>query len=501
MDIDQWSDEQVKKIHDESDKPLFLEIIGCLNAGFLRSAYIMSWIAIAENLKNKILQSSNLGDERATVALQNIEDAESNKKSVDKIILDKVNELSLTDANEKTILEFLWSQRCVFAHPYEIAPSEDQVKHIIDQLVNICLSKPLLYKKNFLLELINNLVTKSFFLTGDQQKQMDYFHTIMLRVTEDLHPFLFKTLLFELGKIESDNSKSNTQLSIRYFLSKLLSDSPLLLSNPVWTLEQRAVNYPFTTFFGCVNTSTWPKLDDRVKEILVNYAVIETDPDKQNKIKTIFSNLIDANILENIYETYYFTFLSTINFANSIRFYGKTEPMHKLIISELDSGNYEKQNSVLEYLKSDDGSKFLLNSSPFDQRNIGKSLMFAARGNNWNINGYLANFPIDPLPPADLILGFLEGALFNRINRFYVDLTRFISIFEIAKNLPNDQSINNILELEKRLETLEEGETHHTVEQQIDYAKNKLGDITNPQILKASEFLDRLKNYEFKWPD
>jgi len=113
MTNQEWGEAQKKQIHNSQDHNFFDEIIGCLDAGFLRSAYIMSWIGIAENLKDKVSQLSNLGDAAATAALTAIQDAEANKKSVDKIILEKAGALNLVDSNELATLDFLWTQRCL----------------------------------------------------------------------------------------------------------------------------------------------------------------------------------------------------------------------------------------------------------------------------------------------------------------------------------------------------------------------------------------------------
>src|ERR1700744_4890984 len=129
----EWADGLKTQINNTKDLPFYDEITGCLQAGFLRSAYIMSWVGIAENLKDKILELSNLGDAAATTALTAIQDAEANKKSVDKIILEKAGALNLVEATELATLDFLWTQRCLYAHPYQLAPDEVATKFIINE--------------------------------------------------------------------------------------------------------------------------------------------------------------------------------------------------------------------------------------------------------------------------------------------------------------------------------------------------------------------------------
>lgn len=497
----EWADGLRKQINNTKDYPFYDEITGCLEAGFLRSAYVMSWVGIAENLKDKILELSNLGDAAATTALTAIQDAEANKKSVDKIILEKAGALSLVEATELANLEFLWTQRCIFAHPYQLAPNEDETKFIINQLVNICLSKPLLYKRTYLTELINNLVTKPFFLSNNEADIIKFFTGILSRVLPDQHPYLFKTLLFELGKVEVDDAKADTQLKLRIFLGKLLNETPTPLSDVSWGFENRAVNYPFTTLYGCVTVNTWSKLPERVKQILVDYALGEADESKRFRIKTAFWELIGAGVLEEPFRQRYFTYLESIRFTYAIHFYADTAAMLGRILRDFSTFNYDKQNAVIEFLKSESGKNYLAGLQEADQSAIGNHLMFAVRNNNWSGADYLNSLTAKNDLPKAFVKGILDATILNRNNDFYVDLERFRIALKMLENLTAGEATQLVTDLDARVIAMPADKTHHAGDDTIEALKLKMAGIKAEVKEPAELLLDHLKNYQFKWAD
>ena len=120
--------------------------------------------SIIESLKRKIFILSNLGDSRATTAKQKIEDAENEKLSADKLIFEESKVCGIIDNADYSKVAFLWEQRCLFAHPYNLNPEIDEVKHILGQAARITLWKELHFNKTYLTDLSENISSKPFFL-------------------------------------------------------------------------------------------------------------------------------------------------------------------------------------------------------------------------------------------------------------------------------------------------------------------------------------------------
>jgi len=350
------------------------------------------------------------------------------------------------------------------------------------------------------MEVINNLVTKPFFLTNSEADIVKFYSGILSRVLPDQHPFLFKTLLAEMGKVEVDDAKTDIQLKLRIFLGKLLYESPTPLTDINWALENRAVNYPFTTLYGCVTANTWIKLPERVKQILVDYALTEPDETKRYRIKTAFWELISANVLEDIFKQRYFTYLEATRFTYAINFYGDTSQMQKRILSELDTYNYDKQNSVIEFLKSETGKAYLNASQEKDQFAIGNRLMYAVRNNNWSGADYLNSLSARNDLPKAFVKGILEATLFNRNSDFYLDLDRFRIAVKMLENLPIADSVQMLRELDERAASMPTDKTHHSSDDALETAKLKLAEVKTEIREIAETILDHLKEFKFQWP-
>lgn len=93
----------IGKISDAEDRHLIKEAICALDAGTLRAAYIMTWIAAAESLKRRISVLSQR-DSVAGKVLGDIEDGERKHFAVDSKIIDGAFKLGLITDIEKTRL-------------------------------------------------------------------------------------------------------------------------------------------------------------------------------------------------------------------------------------------------------------------------------------------------------------------------------------------------------------------------------------------------------------
>jgi len=189
------------KIIEEDDKVLFDEATGCFLSGHLRASYIMSWISIVESLKRRIKLFSNIGDKRATESLEIIEDLEDKNASVDKKIYKEAKSCGIIDSSDFSTVNYLWEQRCLFAHPYTKHPEIDEVKHVIQQSIKLVLGKELLYNREFLTDLSNNIADKPFFLPSDLEVIKDHAIRTISRIPETLHPFFFKHYYLRLARL------------------------------------------------------------------------------------------------------------------------------------------------------------------------------------------------------------------------------------------------------------------------------------------------------------
>lgn len=419
---EKWIWEIYNQIIEDDDKILFNEATGCFLSGHYRASYIISWISLIESLKRKINAFSNLGDNRATSAIQKIEDSETQKQSSDKLIFEEAKNCGIIDNSEFSKINFLWEQRCLFAHPYNMSPDIDEVKHIICQTFKISLGKELYYNKTYLNELLVNITNKPFFLPNDIENIRSYANRIIARTPEALHPFLFKTLLSKIGEVIKLEGKFYEQRKLRYFLVELMLNTSLSLESIKWSLENRLTNYPYECFIGFVHQDVWAKLPNRIKEMLIAYFEIETDEQKLLVLKSITVSLIKAEVLEDEFTNRYFIKLNKLSFDSAIHFYGNKTETFKRIWTDLIEYQFDSQNRVIDYLKSEHGQLFINSIDSDSQFKLGRLLKSCSSNNHWKSQYFISDIKTGTYELSDwLKAGIAYGSFISMEEKFKFD--------------------------------------------------------------------------------
>lgn len=449
-----WIEELRELIIEEDDKILFDESSGCFLTNHLRASYILSWISIIESLKRKINLFSNLGDSRATEAVKEIEKYEQQKNSTDRLIFDEANRCGIIDNPASSTINYLWEQRCLFAHPYNIQPEIDEVKYIIGQSIKLVLGKELLYNKDFLTEISINISTKPFFLPIEIERIREFASKTISRTPQELHPFFFKTLLYYVGQLANIPEKVNELRKLRYFLIELFSTTQIPLNEQVWSLENRVTKFPYESYIGFVHQETWLKLPVRIKEMLVAYLLKEPDLNKLRNLKTITSNLIEANVFEHNFEQDYVILLNNTKFDSAINYYGRIDTKFERIKNELESWQYEKQNIVIDFIQEENGIKFINTLDSVKQIYLGRLLRACATNGHWKTQHLISNIVNGSLNVSDDIKG---GIAFSSIitwrNDYKLDIEFIFKAIKILNEIDEEKQNNIYNEILKILNT------------------------------------------------
>jgi len=419
---EKWIDDLRNQITEEEDKILFDETSGCFLSGHYRAAYILSWITIIESLKRKIKLFSNLGDSGATDAVKEIEEAEDKKLAADRLIFEKSKKCGIIDNADLSTVNYLWEQRCLFAHPYNKQPEIDEVKHIIGQSVKLVLGRQLLYNKDFLSALSENIATKPFFLPNEIERVREFATRTIARTPIYLHPFFFKTLLFKVGQIIEAPEKFNELIKLRYYVVELFVNTELNLSDAKWSLEDKVTKFPYECVVGFVHQDIWEKLPTRIKEMLIAYVVSENDTKRLINLKDIVLKLIENNKLEKNLTFIYYSKLDKLDFNSAINFYGNRDSKFDRIITELKSWRYEQQSPVIDHLKTEGATKFL-NSLDIDQQFcLGRLLRECASEGHWKTQHFLSDIINGTRTVPDYLkAGIAFSSFINRQDRYSLD--------------------------------------------------------------------------------
>lgn len=450
---EKWINDLRNQITEEEDKILFDETSGCFLTGHYRAAYILSWITIIESLKRKIKLFSNLGDSRATDAVKEIEEAEDKKLSTDRLIFEESKKCGIIDNADLSTINYLWEQRCLFAHPYNKQPEIDEVKHIIGQSIKLVLGRHLLYNKDFLSDLSENIATKPFFLPNEIERVREFAIRTIARTPIDLHPFFFKTLLFKVGQIIEVPEKFNELRKLRYYLVELFANTELNLSDNKWSLEDRVTKFPYECVVGFVHQDIWEKLPMRIKEMLIAYVVSENDTKRLINLKAIVRSLIENNKLEEALRLKFYSKLEKLDFNSAINFYGNNDSKYDRIIAELESWQYERQNPVIDHLKTEGAAEFLNSLHTEKQFYLGRLLRACASGGHWKTQYLLSDIINGTVTvPENLKAGIALSSFINRQDKYSLDrefVVRAVKLLNtISEEIQNQvySQVNKVLD-------------------------------------------------------
>jgi len=434
-----WITELRNQILEVDDIVLFNEATGCFLSQHYRAAYIMSWISLIESLKRKIKEFSDIGDKKAIEAVKSIEKIEEQKHSTDKLIFEESKKIGIIDNADLSTINYLWEQRCLFAHPYNKQPEIDEVKYIIGQTVKLVLGKQLFYNRDFLTQLTENIATKPFFLPYQYEKIREFANTTISRTPTVLHPFFFKTLLSKVGELINISEKSNELKKLRYFIIELFANTTLNLTDEKWSLENRVTDYPYESVIGFVDKDIWRKLPERIKEMLIAFVINEKDTKRLNNLNIIIGKLITNDVLEDNFKQNFHDKLKSVDFNSAINFYGNDESKYYRIILELESWDFYKQNIVIDYFKSIVFSEFLDKLDKEKQIYLGKLLKVCATKPNFKTERFLVDIEKDIIKvPENVKAGIAISSFINLENKYSIKKDSIVNAIKLLNKISEE---------------------------------------------------------------
>ena len=108
--------------------------------------------ACAESIKRRFEEAGNRDSTAGKVSTK-IRKMESQHASIDTTLLEEAKQYGFITDSEYTELIYIYNMRCIYGHPYELAPTEEQVVHAVSTVVRIIMSKPVKMREGFISQL------------------------------------------------------------------------------------------------------------------------------------------------------------------------------------------------------------------------------------------------------------------------------------------------------------------------------------------------------------
>ena len=107
--------------------------------------------------------------------------------------------------------------RCIYGHPYEQEPSQEQLIHAASTVVDFVLSKPVILKEFFAQSLVKNMLDDVTYIDNDRETVSEYARNILPRIDSKIYGWMLDKYLAGLEPLANDPSQRKIFLRGVYF--------------------------------------------------------------------------------------------------------------------------------------------------------------------------------------------------------------------------------------------------------------------------------------------
>ena len=386
----------------EDDRPLFQEAEASAFHGAPRGAYILIWIACAEGLKRKFREAARR-DGQANTILGQIVNAENQQKSVDMIILTSAKKYGFLDDVAFQKLEYIYKMRCIYGHPYEAAPDDEELVNAAAVVVSEVLGKPTFFKHGYVQTLIERLFSDIDYLEQSEINVRSFTRDISPRIAAEVYHYVLEKYAEKLETSYGDASLGLVVERGLWFLSEfLLSVGCDFYSATQW--HDFAAQRPKTTQHVILSDGRlFGAVGDRARNYIVSFNITHADT-RPSRLKEI-EKLLDEGLLSDEQKKKLQNLdLQVIKAANL-----RITTCYDAIIAALKSHDWYRQNPAIDLISSN-GKSEITALSPAKQEELGRNILQAADGESSSAWTYLLAVRRDP---SSLEKPFLKGLIFE----------------------------------------------------------------------------------------
>jgi hypothetical protein len=417
---------------DSTDRVLFEEAIGCAKASSLRAAYIMVWLSCAESLKRRF-KIASARDGAAALIEGEIQRKENNQQAVDAYLLTKAHEYGfLTDA-EVLRLEHVYKMRCLYGHPYEIKPSEEDLVAAAAAVVELVLSRPVKLRHGFLTEQVRLLLKEVRFLDDYEPAVAEYAREIMPRVDGALWPWFLEKLWVETEAIIADSTMQVcVQRSLWFSTCCIKELSPTVLAG--WDLRQDLTATPITAAYVLSDPAIFVVIPPHAQDIVIGNLIhrTRTRPTAFKQLQALSRAMAFSERQWQRYKDAVASFspeqLSSVEV--------ELELLFDSLMNDLKSGNWYAQNPAIRVIRNRPSAEIFA-LTPEQQTVLGNNILQCAEGTAGSAVEYIKELAAGPAPlPEPLVAGLVTECFVNEQNEIRFKTLYMKEAIQCLKHVP-----------------------------------------------------------------
>ena len=425
------------------DRPLFDDAVEAGKAGALRAAYVMIWLACAESLKRRFREAQKR-DGAAGRIVGDIENKEKEHKAVDKFVLTKAHEYGFISDSGHTVLNHIYEMRCLYGHPYEEAPSQEQVSHAAAVVVEHVLSKPVKLRHGFGKQLLKSLLEEPNFLDDQQTAVVAFTRDILPRLDESIYGWLLDNYWEELEKIADDSSMAIFFRRGTWFSRTMLIEVGVdVFSHDDW--HDRSSRFPKTLMRACSIAEIFKELGKRAQDSLVGLIIAESST-RASVLKHL-ERLSISDALTTRQQERFVEHVSEMGIS-AIRSAGlSTLTCYEKLIDAMKSHNWYVQNPAIDLVVSN-GPDQAAELNEEQQINLGRNILQCADGTEKSACTFIEELAKDgSLWPFDVVRGIALESFTNEENQIRFKDRHLGRVLSAIDHLEDDQQEKIIAEI------------------------------------------------------
>ncbi|MEW6064582.1 hypothetical protein P378_15520 [Desulforamulus profundi] len=422
------------RILSDDDIPLFEDAVKAASNNALRAAYVMIWLACAESLKRRFREAQKR-DSTAGRIVGQIEQREVEHKSVDKFVLEQARVYGFLSDSAHTILTHVYDMRCLYGHPYEEAPSEEQVSHAAAVVVEYVLSQPVKLREGFGGQLLKNLLEDPNYLDDQRDTVEQFAKEILMKIDEKIYIWFLEKYWKGLEQIADDSTMKVFFFRGVWFTQAFLKQIGVdILSHDQW--HGQVSKFPKTLIRVLSDSELYSKIGQRAQDYLLGNILDESD--SRPSLLRILEDLLISKVLTNRQKD---RFQEKIESIKSTKLYASGVSMTRCvgrIIEDLKSHNWYTQNPAINFILSNDPEQ-VAKLFTDEQCVLGRNILQCAEGNASSaINMLEVISESDKKWPIDFVKGIVLECFTNEQNQIRFKKEHLSKTLDILAGLDTD---------------------------------------------------------------
>jgi hypothetical protein len=356
----------------------------------------------------------------------------------------KAHEYGFVSDSGHTVLDHIYEMRCLYGHPYEEAPSQEQVSHAAAMVVEHVLSKPVKLRHGFGKQLLKRLLEEPNFLDDQKTAVVAFTKDILPRLDESIHGWLLDNYWEELERFSDDSSMAIFINRGIWFSRTMLTEVGVdVFSNDDW--HDRSSRFPKILMQVCSIADIFKEIGKRAQDSLVGLIIAESAT--RVSVLTHLERLSIDGALTLRQQERFIEHVSEMP-SSVIGSAGlRTKTCYRKLIDAMKSRNWYVQNPAIDLIVSN-GPDQAAELDENQQVNLGRNLLQAGEGKADSANKFLEKLSKDGTSwPFNLVRGIALESFTNEDNQIRFKghlLGRVLSAIDHLRKDQQDQLIAEV---------------------------------------------------------